>query len=76
MTDQLGTRDVMDQLNARLSNVEQSVGQLRSEIATRFGQVDSRLEQLQAQLLADRRMLLGILVASWLSTMVSIWLKG
>lgn len=50
MAEELGTRDVVEQLDARLGNLEQAQRDLRSEMATRFAQVDSRLDGLGSEM--------------------------
>ncbi|MEW6751517.1 MAG: hypothetical protein AB1505_11150 [Candidatus Latescibacterota bacterium] len=89
MSGEFGMRDVLEQVGARLGNVEVELRQLRTEMGGRFGQVDSRFAQVdsrfaqvdnrfaQVDAKIDRttRWLVGLMLLSWLSLMVSIWLK-
>ena len=65
MSEELGTRDVVEQLDTRLGNLEQGQRDMRGEVVTRFGQLDSRFDKLYA-----------VVLLSWLTLMASIWLKS
>jgi hypothetical protein len=64
MAEELGTRDVLEQVDARMGNVEQDIRGLRSEVSG----LGLRLE-------SQSRWLVGVILASWLTLMASIWLK-
>lgn len=69
MAEELGTKDVLGQMDARLGNVEQDIRDLRAEVRSGFERVDIRFE-------SQTRWLVGLVLASWLTLMASIWLKG
>ena len=50
MPNELGTRDVVEQLDTRLGNLEQGQRDLRAEVVTRFAQVDSRIDQVDSRI--------------------------
>lgn len=68
MAEVMGTRDVLEQIDARLTNVERDVRDLRTEIRLGFERVDARFE-------SQTRWLVGLVLASWLMLMAFIWLK-
>ena len=49
MSEELGTRDVVEQLDTRLGNLEQGQRDLRGEIVTRFAGVDSRFAHVDSR---------------------------
>ena len=69
MAEELGPRDVLEQVDARLGNVERDVRDLRTEVRGGFERVDIRFE-------SQTRWLVGLVLASWLTLMASIWLKN
>ena len=66
IANELGTRDVVDQITARLGDLEEGQRLLRSELS-------GRLDQVQAQLSGDRRWLVGLVLGSWMTIMLSIF---
>ena len=50
MPDELGTRDVVEQLDTRLGNLEQGQRDLGQEMVMRFTGVDSRFDQLRSEM--------------------------
>ena len=50
MPSELGTRDVVEQLDTRLGHLEEGQRDLRTEMVTRFAQVDSRIDQLRGEM--------------------------
>lgn len=68
MAEELGTRDVLQQVDARLSSLEQNtraeITGLRSEMTARFDRVHQ-----------DWRWLTGLFFAGWVTIVASIWLK-
>ena len=50
MPEELGTRDVVEELDTRQGNLEQGQRDLRAEVVTRFAQVDSRFDQLRGEM--------------------------
>lgn len=86
MAEEFTTRDIFEQVDRRLTTVEQDVRSLRSEVKEEFRQVRSETKaefsHIRAEmsegfrsLRADGRWLVGIVFASWLTVMASIWLK-
>ncbi len=73
---ELGTKDVLEQVDARLSNVEQDIRGLRTEMNARFADVTHRFDRLENKLDTTTRWLVGLVLLGWLSLMVSIWLKS
>ena len=87
MAEELGTRDVLEQVDARLGNVEQDVRDLRTEIRSGFERVQKSFDDvrsdsatfrsdLDARFESQTRWLVGLVLASWLTLMASIWLKS
>ena len=79
MAEELTTRDVFQQVDARLTRVEDDLRALREEMNGRFDRLGSdtsdRFDQLERETHATFRWLVGVVLLSWLSLMVSIWLK-
>ena len=79
MAEEFGTKDILEQVDTRLGNVEQDIRDLRSEMNGRFDQVYQEIGGLRAEMNGrlDRqtRWLVGLILMSWLTLMVSIWLK-
>ncbi|GEM_PF-4408604 len=65
MPEDFSTRDVLGQVDARLNNMEQDLRAFSSE----FGNVRSGLSALT-------RWGLGMMFASWMTVIASIWLKS
>lgn len=63
MPEELGTKDVLAQLNLRLGNVEQDIRDLRGEMNARFTHIDHRFNWIY-----------GLLVAVLLSN-AGLWFK-
>jgi hypothetical protein len=59
MPDEMGARDVVRQLDARLRVLEQGQRDLRAEMATRLRSVDSCLDQLREGMSAVRTAMAG-----------------
>ena len=87
MAEELGTKDVLEQVDARLGNVEHSVRDLRTEIsglrsdltgeiAGLRSDMNLRLESQTRWLVSQNRWVVGFVFAGWLALMTSIWLKG
>ena len=50
MAETLGTKDVLEQVDARLGNVEQDIRELRSEMNSRFDWVYQKIGGLRAEM--------------------------
>ena len=90
MTQELTTRDIFQQLNARLTRVEDDLRTFRAEVMTRFDQItarsDDRFDQISAQTndrfdqtnaRFDQLQWRGVslFVITWITVIGSIWLK-
>ena len=78
MAGELTTRDVFQQVDARLTRVEDDLRQLRTQTNTGFaqltaqftgqiGQLNQRVDQLQGRVT-------GLFVLTWVTVIGSIWL--
>ena len=80
MAEELGTRDVLEQMDARLGNVEQDVRDLRTEMRSGFDRVQQSFTDIRSDLNirfeSQSRWLVGLILASWLTIMASLWLKS
>ena len=47
---ELGTRDVLEQVDARLDNIEQDLRSLRTEMNSRFQEMDARFERVYQEI--------------------------
>ena len=68
MTEKIKTRDVFEQIDARLGNVEQDLRGLRSDVRT-------DINALRTEMYTSSRWISGLVFVSWLSLIASIWLK-
>lgn len=90
MAEELGTRDVLEQVDTRLGTIEQDIRSLDSKVDARFERmheeivgVRSEMNGLHNGLRSDMnarfestiRWIVGLIFASWLTLMASIWLK-
>ena len=69
MAGELTTRDVFQQVDTRLTRVEDDLRQLRSDTNAGFAQLNLRFDQLQWRLV-------GLFVLTWVTVIGSIWLKA
>ena len=76
MAEELGTRDVLEQVDARLGNVERDVRDLRTVVQSGFDRIDARFERVDSRFESQTRWLVGLVLASWLTLLASIWLKN
>ena len=85
MAEELGTKDVLEIVHTRLGTLEQDVRALDSKFDARFdrvlAKVDERFENVREEIGGLRsdmdvttRWIIGVIFASWLSMMASIWL--
>jgi hypothetical protein len=86
MAEELGTRDVLEQVHTRLGTLEQDVRSLDSKVEARFDRVYHEIGDVRSEVAGFRsevnarfdrtiRWLVGLIFASWLTLMASIWLK-
>ena len=68
MTQDLTTRDIFQQLDARLTRVEDDLRSFRAEVISRFDQTNARFDQLQWRGVS-------LFVITWITVIGSIWLK-
>ena len=79
MSEDLTTRDVFQQVDSRLTRVEDDLRQLRGDMNAGFARLDLRIDQVQ-QGLAQRMdqlqwRMVGLFVVTWITVVGSIWLK-
>ena len=82
MSEELTTRDVFQQVDARLTRVEDDLRQFRSEtrsafdqIAARFDQTDARIDLVNSRFDQLQWRVTGLFVLTWVTVIGSIWLK-
>jgi len=68
MPEDLTTRDVVQQVDARLARVEDDLRHLRSDTNVGFSQLTQRFDQLQWRLI-------GLFVLTWVTVISLVWLK-
>ena len=90
MSEDLTTRDVFQQVDSRLTRVEDDLRQLRADTNAGFARLDLRIDQFHQGL--TRRMdegqrglsqrmdqlqwrMVGLFVVTWITVVGSIWLK-
>ena len=69
------TRTIDDRIDERLDRLEQGQGALRESVARLVGVVE-QMSQRVGNLEQNQRWVLGILITSWLTLMLTILLKG
>lgn len=82
MPEELTTRDVFQQVDARLTRVEDDLRQLRSEtisgfdrVDSRFDRIDSRSDNVNSRFDQLQWRGTGLFVLTWGTVIGSIWLK-
>ena len=90
MTQDLTTRDIFQQLDSRLTRVEDDLRTFRAEVITRFDQItarfddrfdqitarfDDRLDQTNARFDRAQWRMVSLFVITWVTVIGSIWLK-
>ncbi|MCY3763721.1 MAG: hypothetical protein OXH50_20950 [Gemmatimonadetes bacterium] len=79
MSEDLTTRDVFQQVDSRLTRVEEDLRQLRTDMNAGFDRLDLRIDQSQQGLTQrmDRQQwrMAGLFVVIWITVVGSIWLK-
>ena len=78
MAETLGTKDVLEQVDARLGNVEQDLRALRTEMKTEIGglrtEMRTEIRDLRAEMNGRFTWLYGLLVAVLLGV-AGLWFK-
>ena len=77
MAEALGTKDVLEQMDARLDNVEQDIRALRTEMNSRFQEMNGRFDRVYQEisgLRVELRWMYGLLVAVLLGV-AGLWFK-
>lgn len=74
MPEELGTKDVLEQVNIRLGNVEQDMREFRTESNARFDRVYQEFGVLRNEMNQKFMWLFGLMVAVLLST-AGLWFK-
>ena len=75
MPEELTTRDVFQQVDVRLSRVEEDLRDFRTEMNRRFERLWGEMSQLRGEMHTTFRWTVGLMLVTWLSVMGSIWLK-
>lgn len=90
MAEELGTKDVLGQVDTRLTNVEQDLRAFRSDVREEFAAVRGEMRdgfaaqrgelsgfrvEVNGRIDKNTRWLTGLMFATWLTVMASIWLK-
>ena len=82
MPEELGTKDVLEQVGARLGTLEQDVRSLDSKVDAHFDRMHQEIQGFRADVNTrfetTVRWLVGLIFASWLTlmaSMASIWVK-
>ena len=79
MSEDLTTRDVFQQVDSRLTRVEEDLRQLRADTNAGLARLDLRIDQCRQGL--TQRMdqlqwrMVGLFVVTWITVVGSIWLK-
>ena len=74
MPDELGTKDVLDQVHVRLGNVEQDLRAFRTEMNDRFGEMRTEMNARFGGVDQRFMWIYGLLVAVLLSV-TGLWFK-
>ena len=86
MAQDLTTRDIFQQLNTRLTRVEDDLRTFRTEVIARFDQINARFDQaanqtndrfdqINTRLDQSQWRMVSLIVITWVTVIGSIWLK-
>jgi hypothetical protein len=75
LAEELGTRDVLAQVDKRLVNVEGDIRAIRQELPLIRSEIRSEISGVRAEVTSLSRWMIGLMLTLWLSTITSIWLK-
>lgn len=75
MADEFGIRDVFEQVDTRLSNVEDDLRSLREEFRAEMGSMRLEMGSVRSEVVSMGRWLVGLMFAGWITVIASIWLK-
>lgn len=86
MPEELTTRDVFQQVDARLTRVEDDLRHLRSDTNVGFSELTGQISQVNSELTGQisqlnlrfdqlQWRLIGLFVLTWVTVISSVWLK-
>ncbi len=68
-------KGVIEQLDKRLTRVENEIAELRREISQLRAEISQLISQLRSEMLTMFRWTIGIILVTWISTIVPLLLK-
>ncbi|HID87930.1 MAG TPA: hypothetical protein EYP55_11245 [Anaerolineae bacterium] len=63
---------ILEQMNARLNHLETEMADMRKEISGEISQLRSEISQLRAELQTNFRWLIGFVVGTWITIMLTL----
>ena len=79
VTQDLTTRDIFQQLDTRVTRVEDDLRAFRAEVIARFERVEEELRAFRAEVNTRfdqiQWRLVSLVVVTWITIIASIWLK-
>ena len=75
MPEEFTTRDVFQQVDARLTRVEDDLRHLRSDTNVGFSDVTGQISQVNQRFDQLQWRLIGLFVLTWVTVISSAWLK-
>lgn len=79
MADEFGTRDVFEQIETLLANVEQDLRGFRTETTDELrsfrDDVNRRFDRVHDSLASQHRWYIGVVMSGWVVVIASMWLK-
>ena len=76
MSEDLTTRDVFQQVDSRLTRVEEDLRQLRADTNSGFDRLDLRIGRFDLRMDQLQWRMVGLFVVTWITVVGSIWLKS
>lgn len=74
-TPELTTRDVLHQVDRRLSLIEEDLRSLDTKVDRTRVELDAKIDRLDAKIGANLHWTVGLLLASWVTLMGAVLLK-
>ncbi|MBI2504285.1 MAG: hypothetical protein HYW07_13750 [Candidatus Latescibacteria bacterium] len=74
-TPELTTRDVLQQVDRRLSLIEEDLRTLDAKLDTKVETLDTKISALDAKIDTKFHLVVGLILASWFSMMGAFLLK-